>query len=101
MCTIFYEEMVYVAVAKILPTPFLMDHDDNECHEREALTFHVTHRLCHPVFCFIGDKVGGNISTNGDDNVGGQTFCPEAGAIQLKKGIPYRQEIHHDCTYFP
>ena len=67
--------MVCAEAAEPLPTPIWMDRDGNECHETKAFGCQVTHRLCHPEFCFIGDKVGGIISMKCDGNVGGQKLC--------------------------
>ena len=84
------EEIVCVEVAEPLPTPTWMDHDGNECSERKALTCYVTHRLCHPEFCFVSDKVGGNISMKCGGNVGGQMPFTEEGKI------PYKKDFHTD-----
>ena len=70
MYTHTYEEMVCSEVAKPLPPLIGRDRDVNECSESGAIGCQVTHRLCHPEFCYIGDKVGGNISMKGDGNVG-------------------------------
>ena len=77
--------MVSAEVAEPLPTPIWMDRDGNECSETKALCCQVTHRLCHPEFWCVDDKVGGNISMKGDGNVGGQKQCMEQSTISCKK----------------
>ena len=85
--------MVYAEVAEPLPTPIWMDNDGNKCQESNALGCQVTHRLCHPELCFVGDEVGGNISMKGDGHVGGQKLCTEQGTI------PYRKASHTEKKF--
>ncbi len=88
-----YEEIVCAEAVEPLPTPIWMDSDGNECQESNALGCQVTHRLCHPELCFVGNKVGGNISMKGDGHVGGQKLCIEQGTI------PYKKASHTDKIF--
>ena len=77
--------MVDAAVATPLPTPVWINHYDKECRDSDTLGCMVTHRLCHPELCFIGDEVGNNISMKGDVNAGGKILCTKQGTSPYEK----------------
>lgn len=78
-------EMVDAGVAKKLDAPKWMDRNGDECEESQALGCKVTHELCHPDLCFVGDEVGGNLSMKGDGHAGGQKFLTGTGTVPYRK----------------
>ena len=79
------DEMVHAGVARKLPEPCWKNRCGNVCPESEAYGCEVTHELCHPSLCFVGDEVGGNINMKGDGHAGGQKFLTRAGTVPYKK----------------
>ena len=77
--------MVDTADMEPLPTPVWMNHDGKEGEESDALGCMVSHRLCYPELCFVGDKVGGNISMKGDGNADGKKLCTKQGTTPYEK----------------
>ena len=54
-------EMVDAGIAEKYDEPKWLNINGEECCEAEALGCKVTHKLCHPKLCFVGDEVGGNL----------------------------------------
>ena len=80
-----FEEMVKAGVAKKLDVPVWRNKYGNDCEISEAFGCKMTHDLCHPDLCFVGDEVGGNINMTGDRHVGGQKFLTAKGTVPYKK----------------
>ena len=55
---------------ELLETPKLMDKDEKEVKEEDALKCKVTHNILRPDMCLVMDKVGGRTNQKGDGNVG-------------------------------
>lgn len=83
-----YREMVEAGVAQRLPAPIWMDRHGNECSQNDAFGCMVTHKLCHPDRCFVGDEVGGNLSMKGDGHAGGKLLLTGQGSV------PYARASH-------
>ncbi len=67
-----YKEMVTSGVAEKLTDPIWMDKEGNDYDEEESFGCRVRYKLLHPDQCFIGNKLGNNISMKGDGHVGGR-----------------------------
>ena len=78
-------EMVDAGVAEKYDEPKWLNMNGEECCEAEALGCKVTHKLCHPELCFVGDKVGGNLLMKGDGHTGGQKFLTGTGTVPYRK----------------
>ena len=88
-----YHEMVEAGVAQRLPTPVWMDMHGNEVSEGDAVGCMVTHKLCHPDRCFVGDEVGGNLSMRGDGHAGGKLL------LTAKGSVPYGRASHTEKRF--
>ena len=78
-------EMVDAGIAEKYDEPKWLNMNGEECSEAEALGCKVTHKLCHPELCFVGDEVGGNLSMKGDGHAGGQKFLTGTGTVPYRK----------------
>ena len=86
--------MVGAGVAEQLPQPIWMDRNGNQVDEKDVLGCMVTHKLCHPDRCFVGDEVGGNLSMKGDGCAGRRKL------LTATKSVPYSRASHVEkrCT---
>ena len=83
-----YREMVEAGVAEQLPQPIWMDRNGKQVDEKDALGCMVTHKLCHPDRCFVGDEVGGNLSMKGDGHAAGRKL------LTATESVPYSRASH-------
>ena len=77
--------MVDAGVAKKSNESKWMDINGDECEQSQALGCKVTHELCHPDLCFVGDEVEGNLTKKGNCHAGGQKF------LTGTRTVPYRK----------
>ena len=80
-----YREMVEAGVAERLSHPIWMSREGKECSQKDALGCMVTHKLCHPDRCFVGDEVGGNLSMKGYGHAGGKLLLTSNGSVPYEK----------------
>lgn len=79
------DEMVTAGVARVLDEPCWIDSNGQVCDEQKAFGCQVTHELCYPDLCFVGDEVGGNLNMKGDGHCGGQKFLTGSGTVPYRK----------------
>ena len=83
MCEHTYCEMVEAGVGQRQPAPIWMDRYVKECTGKDAFVCMVTHKLCHPDRCLVGeDDVGdSNLSMKDDGHTGGKLLLTGQGSV--------------------
>ena len=80
-----YNKMDDVGVVQRLEIPVWMNSSGEVVEKEDALGCKVTPDLMLPEMCIVMDKVGGNISSKGDGNKGGQLFACAQGMTPQQK----------------
>ena len=64
--------LVEAGLAVPFEEPLWMDKLGNPCNPDEAFGCKVTHQILYPEDVIVADELGGNLSQQGDGNLGGE-----------------------------
>ena len=77
--------MVVAGIAVDLDVPVWMDMNGNIFSKEDAFSCKVYHKLLRPDMCICGDKVGNNISMNGDGYTGSELLLTARKSARQRK----------------